>query len=69
LDVNYRHPLCLNKDSLFDNDFWFFAGKGSIIIAKELLIDERLYMGLYSKMQIDLEEGIQKYIKYHRNNI
>ena len=61
--------LCPNHDKLFDGGFITFDSNGKIQISKELLEHDRIFMNVNENMHIDLDEAMEKNMKFHRENI
>lgn len=61
--------LCPNHDKLFDSGFISFDNTGKILISKGLSVKNRQLMNIRSDIQIDLPDGMQPFMAYHREHI
>lgn len=69
LDVDNGFLMCPNHDKLFDKGYITFDDDGKIIISDRLTENDRVILNVNSKMHIELTEGNQKYLKFHRENL
>lgn len=69
VDVNNGLLLCPSHDELFDKGFISFDKNGKIVISGEINDNNRMFMNVRDGMSIDLSEGNEKYMAYHRAHI
>jgi putative restriction endonuclease len=56
-----------NLDKAFDKELITFKPNGQIIISKQLLNSSGI--GIQKQIQINLLEGNQQYMEFHRNEV
>lgn len=69
LDMDNGFLMCPNHDRLFDQGLITFDANGSIVIAKKLSENDRMFLNVRTGMKITLTEGNKKYLKFHRKNV
>lgn len=69
VDVNNGFLMCPNHDKLFDKGYITFDDDGKIIISDRLTKNDRAFLNVDSRRQIELTEGNKKYLKFHRENV
>lgn len=69
LDINNGLLLCPNHDKLFDSGLISFNDDGTIIVSDKISHNDRIFMNVNPKAQIEVTEGNRIYIKYHREHI
>ncbi|TKH33770.1 HNH endonuclease [Bacillus cereus] len=69
LDVNNGFLLCPNHDALFDKGYISFNDGGRILISNSLDETTKVFLNINATMKVALNEGQQKYMKWHRENI
>ncbi|MFM2566398.1 HNH endonuclease [Bacillus sp. GX] len=69
LDVNNGLLLCPNHDALFDKGYISFNNDGIILISNSLDEATKVFLNINEAMKVALNEGQQKYMKWHRENI
>lgn len=69
LDSNNGLLLCPNHDALFDKGYISFDEDGTILISNSLDEATKIFLNINDTMKVALNEGQQKYMKWHRENI
>ena len=69
LDVNNGFLMCPNHDKLFDKGYITFDDNGKIIISDRLTENDKVFLNVDSRMQIELTKSNKKYLKFHRENV
>ncbi|WP_406790043.1 HNH endonuclease [Bacillus cereus] len=69
LDVNNGLLLCPNHDALFDKGYISFNEDGTILVSESLAGETKVFLNINGTMRVTLNEGQQKYMKWHRENM
>lgn len=69
LDVNNGLLLCPNHDVLFDKGYISFEDDGKILISDILNEATKVFLNVNKTMNIRMNEGQRKYMKWHRENL
>lgn len=69
IKVNNGILLCSNHDKLFDNGLISFDDDGNILISSKIDEINRKFTNINLSMKIEVNEEMQKFLKYHRENI
>nr|WP_238536142.1 HNH endonuclease [Bacillus mycoides] len=69
LDVNNGLLLCPNHDVLFDKGYISFEDDGKILISDILNEATKVFLNVNETMNIRMNEGQRKYMKWHRENL
>ncbi|MGY0213414.1 HNH endonuclease [Bacillus cereus] len=69
LDVNNGLLLCPNHDVLFDKGYISFEDDGKIVISDILNEATKVFLNVNETMNIRMNEGQRKYMKWHRENL
>ncbi|MDG0059013.1 HNH endonuclease [Priestia sp. P5] len=66
LDIDNGLLLCPNHDALFDKGYISFDTDGKIIISDYLDEGTRIFLNINENMNIEMNEGQQEYMKWHK---
>ncbi|OCA88930.1 HNH endonuclease [Pseudobacillus wudalianchiensis] len=69
VDVNNGLLLCPNHDALFDKGYLTFDHEGVILLSNKLSEQSRMFLNIHKAMRIQLDEGQQLYMDYHRQYV
>lgn len=69
LDVDNGFLMCPNHDRLFDKGYITFDDDGKIIISEAFTENDRVFIKVDSRMNIELTESNKKYLKFHREKV
>ncbi|AVS93783.1 HNH endonuclease [Paracidovorax avenae] len=69
LDPDNGLLLSANLDALFDAGLISFTGEGEMLVADELLAEERTQLGIPMRLRTQPSAGLKRYLAHHRTHI
>lgn len=61
--------LCKIHDGLFDSGLISFSDDGNMLISDEICKEDKEILNLENSINLDINDGHKKYLKWHRENI